>query len=119
MARDEVQQDAAFAQRTVSALPSVPVPAELEARILADFDAVAARRRASPWNLPARLVRGWRDLVWPGAPVWKPATALALSLAIGLLAGAVVPSSAFVQQDQTQVSSVDTTTSTLEISGDL
>lgn len=117
MAREDLEQDAAFAQRAVSSLPSVPVPGGLEARILADFDAVTARRRRS--LAPGRLVRRWRDTMWPGAPMWKPAAVLALSLAVGLAAGAMVPSSAFVQQDQAQVSSLDTTTSTLEISGDL
>jgi hypothetical protein len=118
MAQDDLDNDAAFAQRAVSRLPTVAVPASLEARILAGFDAVAARRRRSLWNAPARLAGAWRDAVWPGAPAWKPATVLALSLAIGVTAGAMVPASALTRDDQTQVSSLDTN-SVLDISGDL
>jgi hypothetical protein len=54
----------------------------LSARILADFDALSARR----WRV-TRLV----DAVWPGAPLWKPAAALGLSLMIGLGVGALLP----------------------------
>lgn len=86
-AGDDVQ----FVARALSALPSVAVPAALEARILADFDVLAARLKSAPWFV--RLTQGMRDVVWPGAPVWKPAAVLALSLIIGLAAGAFVPSS--------------------------
>ena len=118
MAQDDLDLDGAFAQRALSRLPSVAVPPALEARILADFDAAAARRRRTLWNAPARLMGAWRDAVWPGAPAWKPATVLALSLMIGLAAGALVPSSALTRDDQTQVSSSDSN-SVLDISGDL
>lgn len=61
-----------------------PASAALSARILGDFDAVSTRR--ARWSL-SRLV----DAVWPGAPVWKPACALGLSLMIGLGVGALLP----------------------------
>lgn len=61
-----------------------PASAALSARILADFDAVSAKR--ARWSL-SRLV----DAIWPGAPVWKPAAALGLSLMIGLGVGALLP----------------------------
>ena len=97
----EAADDAAFAQGALNALPSVAVPAALERRILADFDAVAARPPR------ARFVGRLRDAVWPGAPVWKPASVLALSLVIGLAAGALVPSADLTRDtaNQTQVSS--------------
>ena len=66
----------------------------LQARILADFDAVSARR--ARWSV-SRLV----DAVWPGAPVWKPACALGLSLMIGLGVGALLPVSGAL--DETNV----------------
>lgn len=59
-----------------------PAPAALSARILADFDAMSLKR----WNL-SRLI----DAIWPGAPAWKPAAALGLSLLIGLGVGALLP----------------------------
>ncbi len=56
----------------------------LSARILADFDAVSARR--ARWSLSWFV-----DAVWPGAPVWKPAAAFGLSLMIGLGVGTLLP----------------------------
>ena len=91
--RASAESDAAFAARVLSGLPSVPVPGTLEARILADFDAVAAKRKASPWAWALHPVRSLRDAVWPDAPAWQPASVFALSLLIGLAAGAFVPSS--------------------------
>lgn len=88
MGGDDNRNDAEFTADLIRRLPTTPVPPTLEARILADFDAAAARRE--PGAL-VRLARHWRDRVWPGAPVWQPASLLALSLAIGLMAGTLVP----------------------------
>jgi hypothetical protein len=52
--------------------------AALEHRILSDFDRVNAR-----WSV-AKFARGIADMVWPGGPMWQPATAFALALLIGL-----------------------------------
>lgn len=68
-------------------LPSVPVPAALQARILADFDAPVSAWRPARRGLFDRM----SDLVWPGAPLWRPATALAAALALGLMVGNYVP----------------------------
>lgn len=79
--------DAEFAQEILKSLPTTAVPAALEARILADFDRVAAHRaRRAGWF--GRI----GEKLWPGAPAWQPASVLALSLAIGLVAGGFVPS---------------------------
>ena len=67
------EQDAMWIEHTLETLPSVPVPAALEMRILGDFDRVAARRSVGLAGLLDRL----RDAVWPGAPVWRPAAVLA------------------------------------------
>ena len=90
MTDDRKKQDARFVDGLFAALPTTAVPAGLESRILADFDLIAARRAP---GLLSRLLQRWRDAVWPGAPAWKPASVLALSLAIGLMAGVLVPSS--------------------------
>jgi hypothetical protein len=90
MGENEQIDDAAFTARIVGRLPTTAVPPALEARILADFDRLAAGpSHGLLWRLAAR----WRDRLWPGAPVWQPAGLLAASLAIGLLAGALVPAS--------------------------
>src|ERR1700760_1354757 len=77
-------QDTMWVENALKTLPAVPVPAGLEARILADFDAVAVRRRSS-------LLARFRDAVWPGAPVWRPAFVFGTALVIGLTAGILVP----------------------------
>jgi len=119
LASAEAQSDAAFAARVLTGLPDVPVPGVLEARILADFDAVAAKRKASLRALVLHPVQSLRDAVWPGAPAWQPASILALSLLIGLAAGTLVPSSALtsVSSVQDETAAVDTVPD-LNLSGD-
>lgn len=79
-----MDQDTMWLENALEGLPTVPVPAGLERRILADFDRAAARRRSS---LLVRL----RDAVWPGAPVWRPAFVFSAALVLGLTAGILVP----------------------------
>lgn len=74
--------EARLAARMLDSLPMAEPPSALSARILADFDRVQARR--------AWLDRFLAQL-WPGAPMWKPTAAFALSLVIGLAAGTLVP----------------------------
>jgi hypothetical protein len=96
-------QDAMWVDNALQTLPTVPVPAGLESRILADFDALAARRRAS---LLGRL----RDAVWPGAPAWRPAFVFGAALALGLMAGVLIPiedSMAEGSSEQTAAVSLD------------
>ena len=109
--------DAAFAEAILKSLPTTAIPAGLQARILADFDRVAARRKS---GLAHRLAKRWSELLWPGAPVWQPVSVLALSLALGLTAGTFVPAVAAssVTSDQV-VSALDTTTAVAELDKDL
>jgi hypothetical protein len=90
MTDERNEQEARFTDEMLALLPTTSVPPPLEARILADFDRVAAPR--TPVG-PTRLMQRWRDAVWPGAPMWKPASVLALSLALGVAAGVLLPSS--------------------------
>jgi hypothetical protein len=106
----ENERDAKFVNDLLRRLPTGPVSSALQARILADFDSVATRRKPGAlW----RLAQRWRDRVWPGAPVWQPISLLAFSLAIGLMAGTLVPTSTLTSTttttDQT-LASVDSTT---------
>jgi hypothetical protein len=77
--------DDAKLDRLLDAVTAPAVPAALEQRILVDFDRVQAR-----WSF-TRLLHGMADAVWPGAPVWQPAGALALALLIGVGAAAFAP----------------------------
>jgi ferric-dicitrate binding protein FerR (iron transport regulator) len=64
---------------------SVAVSAALENRLLMDFDRMA---RGWSWH---KLARAAAETVWPGAPVWQPACALGLSLAIGICVAVFAP----------------------------
>ena len=116
----EAESDAAFASRMVATLPAETASAALEARILADFDAALVRRRFSPRFAAAKLAEGLRDLVWPSAPAWKPASVFALSLLLGLAAGVFVPATSTEtdNSDQVQTVALDSAPS-LDILGDL
>jgi hypothetical protein len=104
MAHDHrMDDDAAFAAEALRALSPDDAPAGLAARILADFDRIAMRRRTS-------LLRFLANLLWPGAPLWQPAAALALSLLCGLAVGGLLPASGptvYVDQ-QMQISDLAT-----------
>jgi len=86
MSENERMDDARFAQEILKVLPAAAVPAALEARILGDFDRMAVHSG----KLAAMLARIGERL-WPGVPVWQPASVLAVSLMIGLTAGAFLP----------------------------
>ena len=64
---------------------AVEVPAELTARLLADFT-----RASSRWSL-RRFAVSLTDAVWPGAPLWQPAMAFGLALAIGIGVAMLAP----------------------------
>ena len=67
------------------AAPPAAVPATLERRVLADYDRIAAR-----WTL-TRLLDRLADAIWPDAPFWQPACALAAAVVIGLGVAAFAP----------------------------
>ena len=98
--------DAGWLDGLIKAQPTVAVPAELEARLLASFDEVTAKREASVGAAIAKLGGRVRDAVWPGAPAWKPASVLALSLAVGVFAGNYLPLGDVVSDQTEQTASV-------------
>jgi hypothetical protein len=116
MQTQDNQDPAAFAARALALLGEEPAPAALEARILADFDRVAAR--PSLLTRFVRLLEDTSEVVWPGAPVWQPASVLALALAAGLAAGLMVPSTALARDtsDSIQTASLDSVPQ-LDLSG--
>jgi hypothetical protein len=115
---DNDMTDAKFADRLAAALPRGEVPPGLSARILADFDRVIALRYLS-WR------RVFADLLWPGAPLWRPGVVLAASLFLGLAAGIFVPeappssSDTAPQQQQPQQQQWTDASPALDMLGDL
>lgn len=65
--------------------PTVAPSPELYGRVLAAFDRIAAQPSVR------RVVDRVAGIVWPGAPLWQPSAALAVSLVAGLLLGVVSP----------------------------
>ncbi len=80
-------EDAVWLDGALKALPTVPVSAALQQNILASFDTTTARRNAGFGGTMRRLAAA----IWPGAPAWRPAAALAFSLVVGVMAGTLVP----------------------------
>ena len=83
--------DQAFADRAVKRLPLTTPSPGFEAALLAAYDAWNAER---PQGVRAAWKAGlsrFSEAIWPGAPVWAPASALAAALLVGAGLGAVLP----------------------------
>jgi hypothetical protein len=83
--------DRDFADQAVKHLPLAAPSPGFEAALLAAYDAWNGARANGPW---AAWMAGWRrfsETVWPGAPLWAPATALAAALLAGAGLGAALP----------------------------
>lgn len=114
MAQDEHTRidDAAFAADALAALPAIQPSAALQARLLADFERATAPRTP--------LLRRLLDALWPGMPAWQPAAAVALSLIVGLTAGALMPTAGVVDTgDQSEAQVADSVSPALDMLGDL
>ena len=83
--------DADFAGRALSHLPQHAPSAGFEAALLAGYDGWRARRAEGPLAGLGGALRGFAVVVWPGAPLWLPAGALAVSLLLGIALGALLP----------------------------
>ncbi|MBI1328285.1 MAG: hypothetical protein GC166_00115 [Alphaproteobacteria bacterium] len=68
--------------------------ANLQARVMKDFDNAWAERGLGPFS---RLSRA----IWPEVPIWQPAAALVASLSLGLAVGYVLPSMLLNQSGDT------------------
>ena len=77
-----MDETAEFVKRALARLPEPAVPAGLNAGIMAAYDARPARRG---------LWAGLCEIVWPGAPLWAPASAFGAALLLGVILGAVLP----------------------------
>ncbi|MGZ6021328.1 MAG: hypothetical protein ACXWLQ_01860 [Rhizomicrobium sp.] len=89
LASSLVAQTAAAAARrldqSMATAVTAPVYPALAAKLLADFDRVSQRPSLR------QVVSAVAQIVWPGAPVWQPATAFGLALAIGIGIAALAP----------------------------
>ena len=83
--------DAEFADRALARLPAVTPAPGFEAALLAAYDGWQVRRPAGPWAAFQGTVRALADLVWPGVPLWAPASAFAAALLLGVGLGAMLP----------------------------
>lgn len=91
--------DQAFVERAVKRLPPAAPAPGLEAALLAAYDAWSARRPTGRWFAWKAGLRRFSEVIWPGAPVWAPASALAAALLVGAGLGAALP--ALMQEEQT------------------
>jgi hypothetical protein len=92
---DDAQQarlraSAAEFDRVLDAMGPIVPSGVLRGRVLADFDRNALRPGLPIAGRARSRLKNVVDVVWPGAPLWQPACALALSLALGIVAGALV-----------------------------
>jgi hypothetical protein len=75
---------------SMSAAGDVFASATLRARLVADFEAFAERQSRKLHTRLLLATDAIKEFVWPGAPWWKPAFALSLSIVVGVSAGLLV-----------------------------
>lgn len=79
--------DKDFTRRALRHLPAMAPGPGFEAAALAAYDGWNAKRSAGV----AGALRGFCDLIWPGAPAWALAGGFAASLLAGVTLGAALP----------------------------
>jgi hypothetical protein len=85
------EPDREFVDRALRRLPSAAPSSDFEAGLKARYAAWTADRQKGLWAAVAGGLRGLSQTVWPGAPVWVPASALAAALLVGAGLGAALP----------------------------
>jgi hypothetical protein len=88
--RDEIS-DRDFAERALRRLPQPAPSPSFEAALMAAYDAWNAERARGPWAAFKAGLRRFSETVWPGAPVWVPATVLAAAMLVGAGLGTALP----------------------------
>lgn len=86
--------DRDFVDRALRRLPLPAPSAGFEAALMAGYDAWNAERKKGVWAAAKAGLRGFSDMIWPGAPLWVPASALAAALLMGAGLGVVLPAAA-------------------------
>ena len=83
--------DRIFVDRALRRLPRSAPSARLEAALMAGYDAWNIERKKGAWAAVKAGVRGFSETIWPGTPLWVPASALAAALLVGAGLGAALP----------------------------
>ena len=83
--------DKSITERALARLPKAEPSPGLEVTLLAAYDAWNMNRAAGRWSAFKAGFGRLFDIVWPGAPPWVPASALAASLILGAGIGAALP----------------------------
>ena len=86
--------DRNFVDRALRRLPQPALSSGFEAALVAGYDAWNAERKKGAWVAAKAGLRGFSDMIWPGAPLWAPASALAAALLMGAGLGVVLPAAA-------------------------
>ncbi|HKD47162.1 MAG TPA: hypothetical protein VKB67_05715 [Rhizomicrobium sp.] len=95
--RDD-SSDRIFTDRALAHLSAEFSGADYEAALLAAYDAWNARRADGHWAALRASLRQISESVWPGAPLWAPASAITFALLLGAGLGVALPS--VVPEDQ-------------------
>jgi len=90
--------DRNLVDRMLSRLPQPAPSPGFEAALMAGYDAWNAEREKGVWAAVKAGLRRFSETVWPGAPIWVPASALAAALLVGAGLGAALPVAIAVEQ---------------------
>ncbi|MEO7054956.1 MAG: hypothetical protein ABI191_08265 [Rhizomicrobium sp.] len=85
------RSDRDFADNAFGHLPRTASSPAFEAALLAAYDAWSAERAKGFWAAWNAGLRRFFEAVWPGAPLWAPASALVAALLVGAGLGATLP----------------------------
>ena len=84
--------DRTFADRALIRLPAEVPSLGFQAALLEAYDAWNARRPEGRWAALRAGLGHFSNAIWPGAPLWAPASAFACALVLGAGLGAALPS---------------------------
>jgi hypothetical protein len=86
--------DQAFVRQALAHLPPTSPSPRFEAALLAAYDAWKVEREKGVWAAWKAGLNCFSEIVWPGAPSWAPASALAAALLAGASLGSLFPAAA-------------------------
>jgi hypothetical protein len=84
--------DQAFVRQAIARLPAPAPSPGFEMALLAAYDAWKDERGKGIWAAWKAGLSRFSEIVWPGAPLWAPASALATALLVGASLGGLLPS---------------------------